>query len=83
MACEALGIPEDDPRPLTVTGGLPYFGGAGNNYSSHAIAAMGKILNNQAGLADASFELGAIAVLTAVFFGAGSWMFTRRHLRPQ
>ena len=35
-----LGIPEDDPRPLTVTGGLPYFGGAGNNYSSHAIAAM-------------------------------------------
>lgn len=40
VACDALGIREDDPRPLTVTGGLPYFGGAGNNYSSHAIAAM-------------------------------------------
>ena len=40
VACDMLGIAEDDPRPLTVTGGLPYFGGAGNNYSSHAIAAM-------------------------------------------
>jgi acetyl-CoA C-acetyltransferase len=40
VACEMLGIAEDDPRPLTVTGGLPYFGGAGNNYSSHAIASM-------------------------------------------
>jgi len=40
VACDMLGIPEGDPRPITVTGGLPYFGGAGNNYSSHAIAAM-------------------------------------------
>ena len=40
VARDMLGVPEDDPRPLTVTGGLPYFGGAGNNYSSHAIAAM-------------------------------------------
>ncbi|MGI8677848.1 MAG: acetyl-CoA acetyltransferase [Jatrophihabitans sp.] len=36
--CDALGIAPDDPRGLTVTGGLPYFGGAGNNYSMHAIA---------------------------------------------
>src|SRR5262245_12189980 len=36
----ALGIAPDDPRPLTVTGGLPYFGGPGNNYSMHAIAEM-------------------------------------------
>ncbi len=35
---DALGIAADDPRPLTVTGGLPYFGGPGNNYSMHAIA---------------------------------------------
>ncbi|MEM7781345.1 MAG: acetyl-CoA acetyltransferase [Pseudomonadota bacterium] len=27
----------DDPRGLTLTGGLPFFGGAGNNYSAHAI----------------------------------------------
>jgi acetyl-CoA C-acetyltransferase len=35
---DMLGIAEDDPRPLTVTGGLPYFGGPANNYSMHAIA---------------------------------------------
>ncbi len=33
-----FGIPVDDPRGLTLTGGLPFFGGAGNNYSAHAIA---------------------------------------------
>jgi acetyl-CoA C-acetyltransferase len=34
---DALGIAVDDPRGLTLTGGLPFFGGAGNNYSAHAI----------------------------------------------
>ena len=36
--CEGLHVPPDDPRGLTLTGGLPFFGGAGNNYSMHAIA---------------------------------------------
>ena len=36
--CDGLGISPDDPRGLTLTGGLPYFGGAGNNYSMHGIA---------------------------------------------
>ena len=36
--CDAFGLGADDPRSLTVTGGLPFFGGAGNNYSMHAIA---------------------------------------------
>jgi acetyl-CoA C-acetyltransferase len=35
--CDAFGLAADDPRGLTLTGGLPYFGGAGNNYSMHAI----------------------------------------------
>lgn len=35
---DGLGLSADDPRRLTVTGGLPFFGGAGNNYSMHAIA---------------------------------------------
>jgi acetyl-CoA C-acetyltransferase len=39
-ACEALGLPVDDGARLTVTGGLPYFGGAGNGYSLFAIAEM-------------------------------------------
>ena len=37
---DGLGIPAGDPRPLTMTGGLPFFGGAGNNYSMHGIASM-------------------------------------------
>lgn len=40
VACEVLGLAEDDPRGLTVTGGLPYFGGPGNNYVTHSIAQM-------------------------------------------
>ncbi|HZZ89937.1 MAG TPA: acetyl-CoA acetyltransferase, partial [Caulobacteraceae bacterium] len=30
--CDALGLSPTDPRGLTLTGGLPFFGGAGNNY---------------------------------------------------
>ncbi|MEP5764376.1 MAG: acetyl-CoA acetyltransferase [Halieaceae bacterium] len=40
IACDELGIAYDDPRGLTVTGGLPYFGGAGNDYVMHSIATM-------------------------------------------
>lgn len=40
IACDELGIPHDDPRGLTQTGGLPYFGGPGNNYVTHSIASM-------------------------------------------
>jgi acetyl-CoA C-acetyltransferase len=36
--CDHFGLTADDPRGLTLTGGLPFFGGAGNNYSAHAIA---------------------------------------------
>ena len=41
---DGLGIAGDDPRPLTVTGGLPFFGGAGNNYSMHALARLAQRL---------------------------------------
>lgn len=37
VAKEALGILPTDTRPITITGGLAYFGGAWNNYSMHAI----------------------------------------------
>ena len=36
--CDGIGLAPADPRGLTVTGGLPFFGGPGNNYSMHAIA---------------------------------------------
>jgi len=40
VACCEMGIAEDDPRPFTVTGGLPYFGGAGNAYTLMSVATM-------------------------------------------
>jgi acetyl-CoA C-acetyltransferase len=44
LACEAYGVPEDDVRGLTVTGGLPYAGGPGSSYALHAVAAMAERL---------------------------------------
>ncbi len=40
FALDALGLSADDTRPLTVTGGLPFFGGPGNGYVTHSIATM-------------------------------------------
>lgn len=37
-ACETLRLDPETGPTLTLTGGLPYFGGPGNNYSLHAIA---------------------------------------------
>jgi acetyl-CoA C-acetyltransferase len=48
--CDALGLAPTDPRGLTVTGGLPFFGGAGNNYSMHAIASMARKLRRLPGV---------------------------------
>jgi acetyl-CoA C-acetyltransferase len=36
--CDGVGLATGDPRGLTLTGGLPFFGGAGNNYSMHGVA---------------------------------------------
>ncbi|HWF77658.1 MAG TPA: acetyl-CoA acetyltransferase, partial [Caulobacteraceae bacterium] len=47
--CDALGLSPTDPRGLTVTGGLPFFGGAGNNYSMHALASMARKLRRMPG----------------------------------
>ena len=39
-AMDALDLQLGDERPLTMTGGLPFFGGPGNNYSLHGLASM-------------------------------------------
>ncbi|HBZ70293.1 MAG TPA: acetyl-CoA acetyltransferase, partial [Deltaproteobacteria bacterium] len=49
MACDMLGLSEEDPRGFTVTGGLPYAGGPGNNYTLHAVAAMAERLRELPG----------------------------------
>lgn len=49
FAKDALGMGASDTRPLTVTGGLPYHGGAGSNYMSHSIATMAETLRADPG----------------------------------
>src|SRR5207302_5019450 len=78
-----LGLAETD-RPLTVTGGLSFAGGPGNNYSTHAIATMVERLRD---------DPGAMGLVTAL-----GWYLTKhavglysttpppsgfRHARPQ
>lgn len=47
IAKKMLDLNEDDPRPLTLTGGLGFFGGPGNNYSLHAIATLADSISNE------------------------------------
>ena len=49
FAARVLGWPADGSRPLTVTGGLPYFGGPGNNYAMHAIVSLAERLRTTPG----------------------------------
>ncbi len=49
LALDALGLRGDDPRGLTVTGGLPFSGGAGSNYMLHSIATMVDVLRADPG----------------------------------
>ncbi len=49
MACEMLGLSEEDPRGFTVTGGLPYAGGPGSSYTLHALASMAERLREAPG----------------------------------
>jgi acetyl-CoA C-acetyltransferase len=44
FAIDALGLDPRDDRGFTVTGGLPFAGGAGSNYLTHSIAAMTDVL---------------------------------------
>jgi acetyl-CoA C-acetyltransferase len=45
IALDSLGVDAADSRaPFTVTGGLPFSGGAGSDYMTHSIAAMAEVL---------------------------------------
>ena len=63
LGCLTLGVADHDPRPLTVTGGLPYAGGPGNDYTTHAIAAM---------LARLRSDPGAVGMTTGI-----GWYFSK------
>jgi ABC-2 type transport system permease protein len=49
--------------------------------TTHSISALGKILNYDSGLGDVVFEIGAIVILSFIYFAAGVWLFTKRHMR--
>ena len=70
----ALGIdPFHDERPLTLTGGLPFFGGPGNNYSMHGIAEMARTLRGEPGAFGLVLANGGWMTKEAV----GVWSTTR------
>ncbi len=67
IAAREIGVADDDPRGLTLTGGLPYFGGAGNNYSMHGIVE--SVARARAQPGSASFVFANGGFLTKSSFG--------------
>jgi ABC-2 type transport system permease protein len=49
--------------------------------STHAVAALNKILTLGADLSQVTYEFGALTILSVLYFGIGVWMFQRFHLR--
>ena len=49
IGCQEIGLAQDDARGLTITGGLPFFGGPGNNYVTHSIGEMMRRLRARPG----------------------------------
>lgn len=69
-----LGIDHTtEARPLTLTGGLPFFGGPGNNYSMHGIVSMTEWLREHPGQAGLVLANGGWMTKEAV----GVWSTTR------
>ena len=60
LATRAFGLPDDDPRPRTVTGGLPYFGGPGASYSLHGVVCMVEELRADPGSVGAVVGVGGM-----------------------
>lgn len=60
LAMAAFGLAPGDPRPLTATGGLPYFGGPGASYSLHGVACMVERLRSAPGTIGAVVGVGGM-----------------------
>jgi len=51
--------------------------------TTHAVAAMNKVLGLGVGIGDIVYEVVALVLLTALYFGVGVWLFQRRRLRAE
>ena len=49
--------------------------------TTHAVGALNKVLGLGVGFGDVVYELVSLCVLTALYFGAGVWLFQRRRVR--
>lgn len=58
LGMSAFGLDEQDPRPRTTTGGLPYFGGPGAAYTLHGVVSMVERCRANGGRAGAVVGLG-------------------------
>jgi acetyl-CoA C-acetyltransferase len=61
LGAAALGLEMSDPRGLTVTGGLPYFGGPGAAYVTHSIALTVEQCRDRPGQIGALIGVGGVA----------------------
>jgi acetyl-CoA C-acetyltransferase len=66
LPADAFGIDPCDPRRLTVTGGMPYFGGPGASYGMHGIATMVERCRSESGSIGAVAGLGGMMEKFAV-----------------
>ncbi|MFE3445808.1 crotonase/enoyl-CoA hydratase family protein [Nocardia sp. NPDC059180] len=84
IAARELGLPVDDPnRPLSVTGGLTFGGGPGNNYGTHAVATMVAQLRANPDTFGLSTSLGWYVTKHAIgIYSATPPQQTYTHLRP-
>ena len=84
IGADALGLPVDDEsRPLTVTGGLTFAGGPGNNYGTHALASLVPVLRADPGSRGLCTSLGWYATKHALgIYSATPPARAYAHLRP-
>ncbi|MGW3542771.1 crotonase/enoyl-CoA hydratase family protein [Nocardia niigatensis] len=84
IAARELGIATDDPgRSLSVTGGLTFGGGPGNNYGTHAIATMVRQLRDDPDAFGLSTSLGWYVTKHALgIYSATPPQRPYAHLRP-
>ena len=60
LGMRAFGVAADDQRPRTLTGGLPFFGGPGANYTLHGIACIVEFCRRHSGNVAAMVGLGGM-----------------------